>query len=66
MELPCHPLSFFPNFKPSRALNHLQSDLQEVPIREVSRGIIFVGPQLRDGLFFAFPYLFGELANNKF
>ena len=46
MELPCHPLSFFPNFKPSRALKHLQSDLQEAPIREVSRGIIFVGPQL--------------------
>ena len=48
-----HSLSFPPNFKPSRALNHRQSDLQEASVcqpcpsaMEVSRGIIFVGPQL--------------------
>ena len=46
-------LSFSPIFKPSRALNHRQFDLQEGSVRqpcpsamEVSRGIIFVGPQL--------------------
>ena len=45
-------LSFLKNFKPSRALNHRQSDLQEAsvcqpcpPAMEVSRGIILVGPQ---------------------
>jgi len=45
------PLSFPPNFKPSRALNHRQSDLQEAPVcqpcppaMEVSHGIILVGP----------------------
>jgi len=32
MEPPRRPLSFPPNFKPSRALNHQQSDLQEAPI----------------------------------
>ena len=53
MELPHRPLSFPPNFKPSRALNHQLSDLQEAPIcqpcpraMEVFREIIFVGPQL--------------------
>ena len=32
MEPPRRHLSFPPNFKPSRALNHQQSDLQEAPI----------------------------------
>jgi hypothetical protein len=76
-------LSFPPNFKPSRALNHRQSDLQEAPVcqpcppaMEISRGIIFVGPQLLifgvkienywRWILFVFPYLFEELANNKF
>ena len=51
---PSHrPLSFPSNSKPSRALNHRQSDLQETPVCqpcpsavEVSRRIILVGPQL--------------------
>jgi len=53
MEPSHHSLSFPPNFKPSRALNHRQSDLQEAsvcqpcpPAMEVSCGIIFVGPHL--------------------
>ena len=52
-ELSRCPLSFLPNFKPSRALNHWQSDLQEasachpcLPAMKLSREIIFVGPQL--------------------
>jgi len=82
-ETPRRPLSFSPNFKSSRALNHRQSDLQEAPAcqpcppaMEISRGIIFVGPQLlifgvKIGnywrwILFVFPYLFEELANNKF
>ena len=51
---PSHrPLSFPPNFKTSRALNHRQSDFQEAlvcqpypPAIEISRGILLVGPQL--------------------
>ena len=49
-ETPCRPLSFPPNFKSSRALNHRQSDFQEVsvlqpclPAMKVSREIILVG-----------------------
>ena len=52
MEPSRRPLSFPPNFKTSRALNHRQSDLQGAPIcqacpsaMEVSREIILVGPQ---------------------
>ena len=49
----CCPLSFLPNSKTSRALNHWQSNLQEAPVcqpcppaMKISRGIILVGPQL--------------------
>ena len=52
-ESPRRHLSFLPNSKTSRALNHRQYDMQGAPVRqpcplavEVSREIILVGPQL--------------------